>query len=799
MNVQRWASIGQATPRTRTALLLALGLAMALAIALLTQSGMSLLSGARAYVGGESLWSKAQKDAVTALHRFAETRDEAELRAYDAAIAVPLGDRMAREELDRPSPNLDVVRRGFLQGRNHPDDVDVMARLYRDFRGYGPMRRAIEIWGRGDREIAALTAAASRLRDAVRSGGSRAEIAPVLAEIDAINARVTPLEDEFSFTLGDAARRTRRLLWMSVAGFAGLLFLLGALAVRRLVRQIADSEARYRALADTATDGILSADREGCVHFANPAALRMFELGAPPLDVHVSELFPDGEIEAALRRASDGAPEQDARPIPASRIRARRRDGVEFTAEVSFGERRAEELEILTLVVRDVTARLQSERQIEQLAYHDELTALPNRTLFRDRLEQGISRASRESGGLAVLFIDLDEFKLINDSLGHSRGDAVLSEVGARLRSCLRASDTAARLGGDEFIVSLQPVDDPAAAGRVAGKILAAIARPIPLEGESLFVTGSIGISMYPADGSDCESLLRAADIAMYRAKEHGSNTFEFFTSEMNEQLLARHRIEQALYAAIDRDELELHYQPIVELQGRRVVGLEALLRWNHPERGLLLPEDFLSAAESSPVMLALGEWVFDAACTDLRAWREAGTPVGAVSVNVSPRQLQHRSLPESVVSALDRAKLRPDDLRLEITESAALRDPELTIESLGDLRRAGIRIVMEDFGGKAPIAAVRRLPLDVLKISRHLIDPIDGSVADAAIVRALIEMAHGIGVPVTAEGVARAGQLAFLKRHGCDHVQGFLISAPLPAGDVERFVLGGARGAEAV
>jgi diguanylate cyclase (GGDEF)-like protein/PAS domain S-box-containing protein len=795
MKFPRRPALIAASPRARTAMLLAVGLAMTLAIALLTQSGMSLLSGTRAYVGGEGLWSKAQKDAVAALHRYADSGDEAELRAYEAAIAIPLGDRMAREELDRPNPDFEVVRRGFLQGRNHPDDVDGMARLYRDFRGYGIMARAIEIWRQGDREIAALTDAAARLRDAVRSGAPKARLAPILAEIDAVNERVTPLEDAFSFTLGDAGRQARRLLWIVVAGVAGLLFAVGALAVRRLVRQIEASEVRYRGLADTATDGILSIDRDGCVHFANPAARRMFGLGAPPLDVHVSELFPDGEIEAALRRASDG--ERDRAGV--TRVRARRRDGLEFPAEVSFGEPRGEALEILSLILRDVTARMEAERQIEQLAYHDALTALPNRTLFRDRLEQGISRASRDSGGLALLFIDLDEFKLINDSLGHSRGDAVLSEVGARLRSCLRASDTAARLGGDEFIVSLQPVDDPAAAGRVAGKILAAIARPIPLEGESLFVTGSIGIAMYPSDGTDGESLLRAADIAMYRAKEHGSNTFEFFTAEMNAQLLARHRIEQALYGAIERDELELYYQPIVALHGRGLVGLEALLRWNHPERGLLLPEDFLPAAESSPVMLALGEWVFERACADLRAWREAGVPVGSVSVNVSPRQLQHRFLPEMVVSALDRAKLRADDLRLEVTESAALRDPELTIQALGDLRRAGIRIVMEDFGGKAPIGAVRKLPLDVLKISRHLIEPIDGSAADAAIVRALIEMAHGIGVPLTAEGVARAGQLAFLKKHGCDHVQGFLISPPLPSGDVERFVLGGARGAEAV
>jgi len=785
-----------ASLRVRLVLLLVAGLGMTLTIALLTQSAMSLLSGARAYVGGESLWSKAQKDAVHALHRYAESGDEGYYRAYESAISVPLGDRVAREELEKPRPDPAVVRRGFLQGRNHPDDVEVMSRLYRELHGYGPMKRAIAIWEDGDRQIEALAACAARVHDAVRSGAPSERIAGILGDVDALNARVTPLEDEFSSTLGEAARRARSLLFAVIASSAALLFALGALAVRRLVREIGESERRYRALADAATDGILSLDGSGRVLLANPAAARLFGFQAVTPGVSVTELFADGEIGEALH---GGGVADDGTAQPASRVRARRHGGGEFPAEVSFGERHAEGRETLTVIVRDVTSRLEAERQIERLAYHDPLTGLPNRTLFQDRLEQAISRASRESGGLAVLFVDLDEFKLINDSLGHSRGDAVLREVGARLRSCLRASDTAARLGGDEFIVCLQPLDDPAAAGRVAGKILASISRPIPLEGQNLFVTGSIGISLYPGDGSDGESLLRAADISMYRSKEQGSNTFEFFTPEMNAQLVARHRIEQALYAAIEREELELHYQPIVACHGSRVVGLEALLRWNHPERGLLLPEDFLASAESSPVMLGLGEWVFDEACAHLKGWRAAGVPVGTVSVNVSHRQLQHRSLKDMVASSLDRTGLRPEDLRLEVTESALMRDPELSTQTLGELRRAGIQIVMEDFGGQAPIAAVRRLPLDVLKISRTLIEPIEASTADAAIIRALIEMAHGIGLPVTAEGVARPGQLASLRRFGCDHVQGFLVSPPMPAGDIERFVLGRDRSEEAV
>jgi PAS domain S-box-containing protein len=310
---------------------------MTLAIALIAQNGMSLLSGIRAYVGGEGLWSKAQKDAVNALHRYAETRDEGAFREYETAIAVPLGDRVARQELDRPRPDLEAVRRGFVQGRNHPDDVREMARLYRDFRRVPAMRRAIEIWQSGDREIDALIAAAGRLREAVRSGAPRPQLAPILEEIDAVNARATPLEDDFSFTLGEAARWARQLLWGVLAGTAALLFTMGALAVRRLVLRIEASEARYRDIADSATDGILSVDADGRVLLANPAAARLFAFGPAPLGSVASELFPDGEIAEALRGAHGGAG-PDSVTAAARRVRARRRDGTEFHAEVSFGE-----------------------------------------------------------------------------------------------------------------------------------------------------------------------------------------------------------------------------------------------------------------------------------------------------------------------------------------------------------------------------------------------------------------------------------------------------------------------------
>ena len=770
-------------PRLGTLVFVSVGLATTLAIALLTQAGLSMLSGVRAYVGGEGLWSKSQKDAVHWLHRYAETRDERAWRQYLAAVAVPLGDRMAREELQKPEPDNEIVRRGFLQGRNHPDDLRNMSWLFRDFQWVPHMKRATVIWERADAEIAALVAAGERLRDAVRRGAPRQALAPILAEIDAINARVTPLEDDFSFTLGEAARRARSIVLQGVAAAALLLFLLGAFVVRRLIREITTSEERYRTVTETATDGIVSLDERGRILFANSAAGRI--LGHPPHDLlgrHFEELLPERFHEGPgsfLRRFGDGS---SAEPASAVRVHARHQKGHEVPLEVSFGETGGGRRRVYTGILRDVTRKLQSEQQIERLAYHDLLTGLPNRALFHDRLANTLTRAQRQDEKVAVMFLDLDEFKSINDSLGHTRGDAVLREIGSRLKSCLRGQDTAARLGGDEFIVFLPQVGDTMEVAQVAAKILSAIARPMEIDGESLFLTASIGISVFPTDGKDRETLLSHADTAMYRAKEQGSNTFEFFTPEMNRQLLARREIEQSLSRALDRGELTLHYQPIWRTLDERIVGLEALLRWDHTDPNTLFPDEFRAVTQNSPLMLPVGDWVLKTACEQLRQWRRRGLPLERLSVNLPARQLQRKDLVENVDRVLLESDLGPEDVHLEVPETAAMKNVELTMRALAGLKERGIRILMDDFGsGHASIGHLRRFPVDALKIDRNFVDQIDRSASGAAIVRAIVSLAHGIGLSVIAEGVAREAQLDFLKRHSCDEFQGYLRSRPLP------------------
>jgi diguanylate cyclase (GGDEF)-like protein/PAS domain S-box-containing protein len=775
--LSRWSSL----------VLLCLGVVMTAGIAILSQTALGLLSGVRAYVSGESLWSKSQKDAVHWLHRYAATSEPKALAAYRAAIAVPLGDRIAREELEKVHPDEAVARAGFLQGRNHPDDVDEMIWLFRDFQWVGYFERALAIWRQGDVEIARLVAAGDRLDQAVQRAALPEEMAPIVADIDAVNARVTPLEDRFSYTLGEAARWARGLALLFIVGAAMVLFLLGALIVRQLYGRVASSEERYRSVTETATDGILAIDQRGRVLFGNAAAARIFGYPEPWIAGRsVLELVPMRlrEQAAALLRGTLFTDPRGAGT--AHRVYGLHADGREIPLEVSLGESLDHGRRVVTGVIRDITLRLQAENEIERLAYEDPLTRLPNRALFHDRLRQALAHARREAEPLSLMFLDLDEFKMINDSLGHTFGDGVLSEIGRRLVGVLRAEDTAARLGGDEFIVLLPRSGDVAAVEQVARKILESVRGPIELQEETVFVTGSIGISRYPEDGGDSETLLRNADIAMYRAKEQGGSTFELFTTQMDEQLSHRYALQRALHVALERNEFSLHYQPIWRTRDERIVGLEALLRWNHPERGELAPADFIPIAESSPVMLPLGEWVLSSACAQLRAWLDEGLPIEWVSVNLSARQCQQASLPDTVARILEEQRLPPGRIRLELTETSATKTFETSFQTLASLRAMGVRILMDDFGtGHASIGALRTLPVDALKIDRHLIERLDVSRADTAMVRAIIEMAHGLGLSVVAEGVAQPSQLEFLRRHGCDEFQGFLLSRAVPPEEI--------------
>jgi diguanylate cyclase (GGDEF)-like protein len=424
-----------------------------------------------------------------------------------------------------------------------------------------------------------------------------------------------------------------------------------------------------------------------------------------------------------------------------------------------------------------------AEEKIKDLAYHDTLTALPNRLVFTDRLALAVSQAQRQGSRLAVLFLDLDHFKVINDSLGHSLGDQLLQQVAGRLTGCLRAGDTVARLGGDEFTLLLPGVQGPAEAERVALKVLDTLREPYRLEGRELFVTASMGISLYPDDGEDADTLVRNADAAMYRAKEQGRDSHRLYAPPMNEMATERLALENALRRALANDELVLHYQPVVEIGTGRLHGVEALLRWRHPEKGLLWPSDFLALAEATGLIVPIGPWVLRTACAQARDWHAQDLRELRVAVNLSARQFQQPDLAEHVRRALRETALPPHCLELEITETNAMQNTEATLRTFAELKALGVRISIDDFGiGYSSLGTLKRLPIDTIKIDRSFIRDITTDPDDAAIVTAVIAMAHTLKLRVVAEGVDTEEQLTFLRGYGCDLMQGHLFGPAAPA-----------------
>jgi diguanylate cyclase (GGDEF)-like protein/PAS domain S-box-containing protein len=437
----------------------------------------------------------------------------------------------------------------------------------------------------------------------------------------------------------------------------------------------------------------------------------------------------------------------------------------------------------VVLTFSDVTEARRMAQQMAHQANHDGLTQLPNRQLFEDRLSHAIARAQRGGEALAVLFVDLDHFKRINDSLGHAAGDLLLRQVAARLQAGVREEDTVARLGGDEFVILLEDVPHAELATVVARKLVDALLPPFSVEAHEFFITCSIGISLFPKDGSDGPALLKNADTAMYRAKEQGRNTFRFYTAEMNVQILARLSLENELRYALERQQLQLHYQPQLDLASNRLIGVEALLRWHHPERGLIPPADFIPLAEDTGLILPIGEWVLRTACAQAKAWQTQGLAPLRVAVNLSVRQFLQADLAALVAQTLHDTGLAPHTLELEITESLLMRDLEGATVTLRALKTMGVQLAIDDFGiGYSSLSYLKRFPLDRLKIDRSFVRDLSSDPDDAAITLAIIAMAHSLRLRVLAEGVETPAQLAFLRAQHCNEIQGFFCSRPLPA-----------------
>jgi diguanylate cyclase (GGDEF)-like protein/PAS domain S-box-containing protein len=559
---------------------------------------------------------------------------------------------------------------------------------------------------------------------------------------------------------------------------------------QRAEHELRESKEALQDFLDTATDLVQSVTPDGRFAYVNRAWLHT--LGYSREDLASLTVFdlvhPDhrGRCQETLRRVVAGESVKNLEVV------CIRKDGRPITLEGNIDARSKDGVSIMRAIFRDITERKLAEQRLNTLAHYDTLTGLPNRVLFQDRLAQALAQARRERCMVGLLYLDLDRFKLINDTLGHTVGDQLLKAVAQRLVGCVRATNAVSRLGGDEFTVMLPALTTPQGAAVVARKILRAVSQPITVHGHDVFITPSIGITVFPADAGDIDGLLKNADAAMYRAKEQG-NAYQFYAPDMHSRALNRLALESQLRRALERGEFVVFYQPQVGLASRRLVGIEALVRWRQPDGEVVLPGEFIPLAEETGLILPIGEWVLRTACAQNRAWQEAGLPPVRVSVNLSSRQVAQIDLPDVVMRALKAAHLDPRYLELELTESIFMRDAEATTAALERLNATGVAFSIDDFGtGYSSLSYLKRFPINALKIGQGFIRDVTSNSDDVAIVTTIIAMAHSMNMLVVAEGIERPAQLRFLRAHGCDVIQGNLVSHPLPADEVAPFLLEG-------
>ncbi|MDH5471821.1 MAG: EAL domain-containing protein [Gammaproteobacteria bacterium] len=441
-------------------------------------------------------------------------------------------------------------------------------------------------------------------------------------------------------------------------------------------------------------------------------------------------------------------------------------------------------------IARDITERVEAEEIIRFQAYHDMLTRLPNRTLLKDRLNQAISHSRRNHSKLAVMFLDLDRFKVVNDTLGHLIGDQLLQSVSVRLKKCLREGDTLARIGGDEFTLLLPEIHGPKCSEMVAEKIISSLEHPFNINGHEFFVSTSIGIAHYPDDGSTMETLIKHADIAMYSVKGNGKNGYRFYADHMNEVYSNHMSLETDMRRALSQGQFKISYQPQINIETGEVFAMEALIRWDHPERGSISPYEFISLAEETGLILPIGEWVLRNACAELKRWREAGLSNIRIAINISACQLEQDHIVKTIIDILHENNIPGEMLEIEITENVIMKDIENGINKLTQLSNHGINIAIDDFGtGYSSLSYLKRLPIDTLKIDRSFVHDMQNSDEDASIIKAIIAMARGLGLNIISEGVETKEQLELLKAWRCKNMQGFLFSRPIKQNDAINFL----------
>ena len=547
-------------------------------------------------------------------------------------------------------------------------------------------------------------------------------------------------------------------------------------------RKEAEENQRVAAEAmDNVMEGILVINTLGEIEFANPAFLtatgyKSNEVLGKDLSFLKSDKHDDAFYQNVCHQLKTNG-------MWKGEIWTRRRSGESYPQWLSVTEIKSNNGKVTHYVgaSRDITLIKEAEEEIKYRAYHDPLTNLPNRLLFRDRLQHAIARASRIHKQIAILFIDLDHFKNFNDSLGHTFGDRLLQVVANKFTTCVREGDTVARIGGDEFTVIMEDIDSEDDVVVVASKLIDLFKEHIDINGESAYLGASIGISMYPNDGKDVETLTKLADTAMYCAKDEGRNSYRFFTPEMEERIVERVHLEHNLRLGLENKQFQVHYQPVIDITGGKIVGMEALVRWDKPDEGIVLPGRFIPMAEARGLIVPIGEWVLRQACGEAKLWADAGCSTMSVSVNLSARQFREKDLLSTIKTALDETALEPSRLILEITETILMEDIDDSVSIMHELKDMGVRLSMDDFGtGYSSFNYLKKFPVDYLKLDYLFIKDITTDEGAAKIAIAMISLAKDLGLTVVAEGVETSEQLQFLREHGCDLVQGFYFSKPV-------------------
>jgi diguanylate cyclase (GGDEF)-like protein/PAS domain S-box-containing protein len=873
------------------ALVAVVGLVLALTwVALQTQVTLA------GFLNGESLWSKAQKQAVIDLDMYAAHGRPGDLDSFRRNYAVLMADRQARDAIASGKFSHTEVEDAFARGGVIREAIPGMVFIFQYFSGMPYVREAVAEWRSVDTSIAELAGIADRLEQGYRSG-TLDDVASAAERnrIATLNDYIEPRAKAFSLNIANGASWLGRVLFFTVLGVAALASMLWMRMAQRILAGIRGTEERYSLLFDSAADAIFMVDREsGRILDANDRAATWLGCSRAELTgVELASLFAEGSpdsgegllrdadggtrpvetqsslvawgarqvSQAIVRDVSDrvameqerkiaaealasiaegviiadadrrvttanaahakltGFPAQalrrsrfdatrtlpDGRPLPQSlwddiaagdnwlgEVESRRADGTTYPELMSISTIRDRDgrPQHYVAVVSDITARKADRQRLQHLATHDPLTGLVTRSEFERRCAEAITRAAHERGAVAVLFVDLDAFKVVNDSYSHAIGDALLMRVAERIRGQLAPHDVAGRIGGDEFTVLLADLRSREEALLVAEAMLAALARPFDLGDYELFVSASIGIAGYPLDGNDAVTLIANADAAMYVAKTEERNALRFYTPKMHADARRRLKLASELRQALVRSEFELVYQPSVEMKSGRIVAVEALIRWRHPERGQIAPDEFIPIAESLGLIRQIDQWVLETASRQLVAWDEARLPALRMAVNVSAGSFGHPDFLHGVSQALRDSGVAPNRLLVELTESAILRLGEDTHRAMQSLHNLGVAVAIDDFGtGYSSLAYLKLPAVAYLKIDRSFVTGLPANANDVAITEAMVAIARSLDLHTIAEGIETEAQHEFLLRAGCQEGQGFLYSRPMPPDEIARLL----------